>query len=1429
MAINVKFDLFGNPEQPTIILATRSGNKLGQLNAKGIEISDKLNDASEMSFVVNKYVDGKLTNLWDKIVDFKLVHCKEWDLWFEISVELDEETETVKTVMCTQLGQAELSQLMLYNIEINTEDDIARDDYKISILYKDNDDNCILNRLLKDKAPHYHIEHVDSTIANLQRSFSFDGTSIYDTFQEIAEEIGCLFVFHSGTDSNGKIQRAISVYDLQQNCSKCNHRGEFINKCPECDSTNIKYGYGEDTLIFVTSDELAADGIQFTTDIDSVKNCFKLEAGDDLMTATVRNCNPNGTDYIWYFSDNVKEDMSEELVDKIESYNEEYKYYYNEYKSNLDTKLVTKYNELVNKYSKYKEELELINVPISGYSSLMNVYYNTVDLSLYLQSGLMPSVKMSDTNAEEQAKLLTASYLSPVAVADIDIVSLATANSSVLAMAKVIVKSTFKVEIKENSSSLYNSGNKKYWKGKFVITNYSDEEDTAESNEISVQLNDDLESYVKQKIEKALNKENTDDLSITGLFKKEYNDFCAELKKYALNPLDSFHSACQACIDILIEQDAGNESKKDLYDNLYTPYYNKLKAIESEMKIREDEINIINGVYDEETGELITSGIRTNIEKVRNIIQDALNFEEYIGTDLWLEFCAYRREDKYSNDNYISDGLNNSELFDKALEFIKVAEDEIYKSAELQHSISTSLKNLLAIPKFKVLVEHFNVGNWLRIRVNDEIYKLRLLEYDIDFDDFESISVVFSDVMKIKNGISDTQGVLEQAKSMATSYDSIKKQAKQGNEAQVTINNWLSNGLNSALVQIQNNGNEEITIGKNGLLCRSYNDVTDTFMPEQFRLTHNIMAYTTDGWKTVSAALGKHEYTKWKDNQWVKGEDYGLSSTFVTAGYVTGSQIIGGEIISSNYESGKSGTYMNIINGDFELAGGKINYNAENNLLTLKDVTINWDTTNDVPTSSVAGLNDIIDNLEESTKTYTDNEIKTLDNAVGKYLGLSGGTLVGSSYVISPYIGGGYLNITNSSNNAKVIIDPNNLTKSGYIFQVHNGSSVSVGITKDGSASFSGKITATSGEIGGWTIGTNKIYAGDKDVGVCVMQRPTSSTTYVFAAGGADHSNYSDCPFRVTKAGKLYATDAEIKGKVTASSGSITGNLTVSGSLTHTSGNYTVTLRAVQSDKSYGVFYITDKSSGENKYPFIVKGDGSFTATKANITGDSTFGGTLNGADGTFKGTLSAVTGTFTKLTAGKSTFTTNQVIVDASYKNSSGEEISKGSIYIGRSGVDGWEDITIRPSSDNLGNIGTASHSWDMLYVKNGAVHSSDRNCKTDITEMGEKQERFFNLLSPVTFKFIDSSYDRYHYGFIAQDVEDAIYKCGLTTKDFAGFCKDIKQDSDGHDMYDEHGNPLYTYALRYTEFIALNSFMIKKLNNKILELENKLKKLEK
>ena len=78
-----------------------------------------------------------------------------------------------------------------------------------------------------------------------------------------------------------------------------------------------------------------------------------------------------------------------------------------------------------------------------------------------------------------------------------------------------------------------------------------------------------------------------------------------------------------------------------------------------------------------------------------------------------------------------------------------------------------------------------------------------------------------------------------------------------------------------------------------------------------------------------------------------------------------------------------------------------------------------------------------------------------------------------------------------------------------------------------------GTIKATAGEIGGWTLKSYKLYAGDGvDVKTVCVQAPTEYNLYVFAAGGTSHDSYADCPFRVTKAGKLYATDAIVYGDI---------------------------------------------------------------------------------------------------------------------------------------------------------------------------------------------------------------------------------------------------------------------------------------------------------
>ena len=889
MAMKIPFDASGNPEELTFILAKRNGQKLGQINALHVHIGDDLKKAAEFSFQVYKEFNGEVDSLWNYIRDFKLVWVQDCDMWFEIHLDLTHSNEVVKTVYGVRLGEAELSQIMLYNIEINTELDISRDDYVRPTVFYDADhkDASLLHRIF-EKAGHYTIDHVDTSLMNVQRTFQFDDVSIYDACQQIGKEIGCLFVFPSDSYGNGKPNRRVNVYDIETYCYNCGYRGDYKKICPKCSSTVVSNSYGEDTTIFVTADELG-DNLQYTTDTDSVKNCFRLVAGDDLMTATIRSCNPNGSDYIWYITDDTKEDMPEELVTKINAYDQQFAYYQSEYPISLNATLLNKYNQLATKYSTKKHPFDTIANPIIGFTNLINAYYNTIDLALYLQTGMLPSVETSGTTAAIEVTKLRSYDLSPVAVQKTNNITLLTANNAVVSMAKVFVDVRYKVSVVDSSL------NDLVWTGKLQVQNYSDIEDVAESEDLTIQITDNFQRFVEQKLDVVINRyDDIDNVSISALFDMSDVDFKAELKHYSLDYLQIFLDACQACIDLMIEQGLAddviwNKGQINLYDGVYLPYYKKLGYIEDEIKVRTDEIAVIRGTVNSD-GTQRTLGLQNYINQARTDIQDALNFENYIGTDLWKTFNAYRRESTFENANYISDGLNNAELVEYALMFYDVASNELYKSAELQHSISCKLKNLLVIEKFRPLLSQFVVGNWIRIEVDDQIYKLRMLSYDIDYDNLDNLQVSFSDVMKTCDGESDAESLMKAMASMATSYNVVQRQAKKGNNSNEQLVNWVQKGLDMTNLYIVSSAdNQNMTWDEHGMLLREFLPITDTYDERQIKIINRGLYATKDNWRTSSAAIG--DFIFWNPKTQQMEEDYGVIAKTLVGNLILGEEI----------------------------------------------------------------------------------------------------------------------------------------------------------------------------------------------------------------------------------------------------------------------------------------------------------------------------------------------------------------------------------------------------------------------------------------------------------------------------------------------------------------------------------------------------------
>lgn len=136
-------------------------------------------------------------------------------------------------------------------------------------------------------------------------------------------------------------------------------------------------------------------------------------------------------------------------------------------------------------------------------------------------------------------------------------------------------------------------------------------------------------------------------------------------------------------------------------------------------------------------------------------------------------------------------------------------------------------------------------------------------------------------------------------------------------------------------------------------------------------------------------------------------------------------------------------------------------------------------------------------------------------------------------------------------------------------------------------------------------------------------------------------------------------------------------------------------------------------------------------------------------------------------------------------------------------------QSITLGSSS----KTSLTNYMYGTWKLNDDAVVTSDRNLKHDIAPMDDKYADLFDGLRPVKFKYNNGTSDRYHTGFIAQNVCEATESAGLTTDDFAAYVEFANANDNGNEC-----------GLRYSEFIALCVNEIQKLKKRVAELEDKL-----
>lgn len=315
------------------------------------------------------------------------------------------------------------------------------------------------------------------------------------------------------------------------------------------------------------------------------------------------------------------------------------------------------------------------------------------------------------------------------------------------------------------------------------------------------------------------------------------------------------------------------------------------------------------------------------------------------------------------------------------------------------------------------------------------------------------------------------------------------------------------------------------------------------------------------------------------------------------------------------------------------------------------------------------------ENLGECWGIVAPNIVGTLlagNNLVIESVKQDGGVAVFKVDAEGCFLHNSNISITSDSTNSQILLDPEHgimigkyplIGNDGTVNSANqtfyadsNGNLTLKGTIYAENGEFTGKVTATSGYIGlpgfGWTITQNAIYNGKS------YFNDTTTGVYIGTDGISLGGGYGGI-IQMTPAGNLVATNAQISGSITATSGYIGGCYIIDGVLRITDANI-LTLSASKITAGY-----LDCSN----------------ITVANLSADSITTGTLNGW---LVGDLDA-----SKITSG--VFSEERI-----------PYISADKIYTGYLSADRIYGGTLSGCEIRIGNSGTTSN---FAVTNNGMV----------------------------------------------------------------------------------------------------------------------------
>lgn len=782
-------------------------------------------------------------------------------------------------------------------------------------------------------------------------------------------------------------------------------------------------------------------------------------------------------------------------------------------------------------------------------------------------------------------------------------------------------------------------------------------------------------------------------------------------------------------------------------------------------------------------------------------------------TDLLNELMTHIKPTNYVDEYMlVTESMTYSQRFEKAKELMDRAQSQLVKISSGQKTYSIDTRSFLFNKQFRHFSEQLCAGAIIYVETkNDIMEQLHLTGIDINFDE-KSTNFTLGN----KYDRSDLKALYDDALGQnSKSFSELKYIASIVEDQQKQLNyqrNWVADLRTLTLDNVLTSEDQAIEINNRGLIGRKRRldengewDFDENgnpyFEDEQVKLINNTLVFTEDNWKTASTAVGKIAVGYNSDGS-VK-YSYGIN----------GQVLIGELILGNNLVLTGTGAGIKITDSN----GNKVFYADENGNLVLSSTIY-------AKEGKIGGWN--LDSYR-------------LWSASDKYG--TGMSITTTSYDDPAFYAGYY-----GAGNGDTPWDyPKN--KEGFWYDW----------TKF-YVTHAGYLHAEEGDIAGWLIKPN--YLGKHqsllwsdgnyyNYGAGLQASAAGTTDNVLAIGympNGVEGTWGSAEFRVTGDGKLYATNANITGVITATSGSFKGEIIAeSGNIANwiiddnvlynlTNDNQFSTGISALGHKDYPAFWAGYYGSGNT--PIGQSGWGG------NINFYVTNGGYLYAKDAHVEGNIKATTGSFSR----------DITIENRSIKNWIDDGGYINEIKATKGSIGGWhinenelysdehvgKDINNRTYNQqvffkpnelhawykyaDVGNVPVTRNiytTWYAVVLGAEAYQTqsySDSRLKNSIEDYSEQYEVFFDKLSPKRYKYNYGTSDRFHAGFIAQDVVRALEESNLTTKDFAGVCLEFNNEDVGY------------WQMRRDEFVSLNTWQIQKLKKRVCDLENTISELK-